>query len=414
MQVKYKNIEPSQVRADDCSKLRELDKLEMSAHVDRFINVIKKSDSQDIGKLDIREGVVGVVAPWGSGKSFFLNLLFCKVKNNYSVVYMDGSDYRNDENIELAVLKAIANSNTVKEKLQKTAKSIFAKTVNTAKFLSLKALSYSLKEEGVDELDGLLKNLGSETIDLLMNEMSESPQEKLKRELSHTAKDYPLIVIIDNLDRCDADFTLKFLTKIKEIFNIPNLLFVVAYDKEKIKNFVKQNFGDDGTTGFLRKYIAAEFYLPNFENKAKDIITHLYKSKIECFINDSIDSSDKSDTSKNPIELLENLYKNTPLTLRMIEQIFNRSITVIQNNYKNYKDDHRKVADLFSVLACKYLDEDYYYNNFYKNYDKTKTLIFFKQKSTDETSQRGKFKELPEDFSDIQKQIELNPEDKQK
>jgi len=407
MQVKYKNIEPSQVRADDCSKLKELDKLEMSAYVDRFINVIKKSSSEDIGKLDIREGVVGVVAPWGSGKSFFLNLLFCKVKNDYSVVYMDGSDYRNDENIELAVLKAIANSNTVKEKLQKTAKNIFAKTVNTAKFLSLKALSYSLKEEGVDELEGLLKNLGSETIDLLMDEMSESPQEKLKRELSHTAKDYPLIVIIDNLDRCDADFTLKFLTKIKEIFNIPNLLFVVAYDQEKIKNFVKQNFGDNGTTGFLRKYIAAEFYLPNFENKAKDIIRHLYKSKIECFINDAVDSSDKSNTSESSISLLEKLYKKTPLTLRMIEQIFNRSITVIQNNPSIYKNRHDEVANLFSVLACKYLDEDYYYNSFYKSYDKTKQPTFFKLFVNNEAEQQSELSELPEKFSNIQNQIEL-------
>lgn len=394
MHINFRNKEPNTIIKSDygCSQLFKNEKLGLDEYIKKFIKSFTKKNSDDNENHgDIREGVIGVVAPWGSGKSFFLNYLFCKLKDKYSVVYMDGSDYRNSENIELSVLKAIYTSNTVKEKLQKTALNIFK---SVGKIVAKKSMSYIFKDK--DGIGEVLEEVSNEAIDDFVDSFMETPQDKLKRELSKTAKDYPLVIIIDNLDRCDADFTLAFLTKIRSIFDIQNLLFIVAYDKIKIKNFISQKFGENNTSGFLRKYISAEFYLPNFNDSVKHLIEHFYD---ECKFNTLItkektDSTDKSsdDAVNFPIKTLEERYKTTDLTFRMIEQIIKNSSRVVEQNKEDYESSYKNVSSLFYIFACKYIDEDSYYNKFY-----SKTLESSKCNNCEKTS----------DCEKIQKQIEL-------
>lgn len=394
MHINFRNKEPNSIVKSDegCSQLFKNEKLGLDSYVMKFINAITKGDDDKFN--DVREGVIGIVAPWGSGKSFFLNYLFCKIKTNYSVVYMDGSDYRNDENIELSVLKAIYKSNTVKEKLQKTAFNIVK---NLGNYAVKKGISHFFKDE--DNIKDILEEIGNKTINDFTDSFTENPQDKLKKELAKTAKDHPLIIIIDNLDRCDADFTLTFLTKIRNIFDIQNLLFIVAYDKMKIKDFIKQKFGEDSTSDFLRKYVSAEFYLPNFESSVINLIKHFYdEGKFDEMTGTSvaIDPTDKSDdqVKEKPLKYLAELYKNTALSFRMIEQIIKNSSRVVEQNKFYYKDDNKRITNLFCVYAKKYLYEDDYYKMFYGK----------KPNNTENECEENMY---CEDFEEIQKQIEL-------
>ena len=63
--------EPYKIRRKtNCNDFIKKDKLEMGKAVERFKNIIAPINS------NIKSGVIGIVSQYGSGKSFFLNILY--------------------------------------------------------------------------------------------------------------------------------------------------------------------------------------------------------------------------------------------------------------------------------------------------------------------------------------------------
>ena len=48
----------------------------------------------------------------------------------------------------------------------------------------------------------------------------------------------PLIFIIDELDRCSPSYAVEVLEKVKHLFNIPNIVFCIAVDKEQLLSLI--------------------------------------------------------------------------------------------------------------------------------------------------------------------------------
>ena len=406
MRISYKNIEPSEERKKGCANLEDLDKLHMQDLIGSFVCNITKNGN----KKEIRQGVVGIVAPWGSGKSFFLNLLFCKLKDTYSTVYLDASIYQHEENIKLVVLQSIIKSNSVSDKFIEASKSSVRDIIKGGgKLLGNKLISSFFKKDSqLEAFKELIEGTSGDFINNMVDSFEETPQEKLKYKLGKVTENHPLVIIIDNLDRCEADFTLEFLSKIKEVFDIKNILFIIAYDKDRVKNFIKQKYGDNSTIGFLRKYVSAEFYLSNFETDIGNIIKYFYENVGILNRVEEIEEMKKNNNqnykikdSGNPISikdlptyLLEELYKNSKLTLRMIEQIISRASVVIDKKtdeqlknkkikIKQFELDYINLTKLFYVLWCKNVYEYKYYELFYTKSNKRKEL--FKSKKTNDS-----------------------------
>ena len=74
----------------------------------------------------------------------------------------------------------------------------------------------------------------------------------------------PVIFFIDELDRCNPTFAVRTLERIKHIFDIPNIVFVLSIDKSQLGNSICGYFGSDkfDAEEYLRRFIDIEYQLP--------------------------------------------------------------------------------------------------------------------------------------------------------
>ena len=68
---------------------------------------------------------------------------------------------------------------------------------------------------------------------------------------------------VDELDRCRPDYAISYLETIKHVFDIKGAVFILAADRDQLKNSAKAAFGDDlDFEEYLRKFIHREVALP--------------------------------------------------------------------------------------------------------------------------------------------------------
>ncbi|MHC5306098.1 KAP family P-loop NTPase fold protein [Bartonella sp. LJL80] len=100
-----------------------------------------------------------------------------------------------------------------------------------------------------------------------------TPYEILKAEKSADSDKepptYPLIIVIDELDRCRPDYALAILEIIKHFFNVPRVQFVLGVNLESLEHSVKARYGADiDANGYLKRFINLIFELPETIGKS--------------------------------------------------------------------------------------------------------------------------------------------------
>lgn len=179
-------------------------------------------------------------------------------------------------------------------------------------FISLVA---ELKDIGTDEafeklvptaikvgacLFGLAKGVVNKyvlDVDSVMNELNDLYGERLKKYLeqkqslenfktalsdyiaSPTEKSLPVVFVVDELDRCNPMFAVKLLERIKHLFDIPNIAFVLSISKSQLECSIKGFFGNNefDAANYLRRFIDVEMVLPKpIDNKFIDLLYSNY------------------------------------------------------------------------------------------------------------------------------------------
>lgn len=233
--------------------------------------------------------VFSIVAPWGCGKTYFIqNLIKTMNGDSVNILYNAWeSDFYDSPLIPLLV-ELLNKIETCCEKTEleediKSVKEVIKNLCNKVSFqagLNLGVINCSanfdpnkkMVESEYIELKGFIQDFRSKL---------KSIQEKVNKKI---------IIFIDELDRCNPMYTIKTLEIIKHFFGIPNVLFVLAIDKAQIENSVRTIFGinQGAENGYLRKFIDVEFQLP--EPNIIDFISfHLDKiwNKINYFIDNN-------------------------------------------------------------------------------------------------------------------------------
>lgn len=65
-------------------------------------------------------------------------------------------------------------------------------------------------------------------------------------EFSKTVRDttnFPLFIMVDELDRCRPDYAIELLERIKHLFDVKNVVFLLAIDGEQLLQQVEHTFG---------------------------------------------------------------------------------------------------------------------------------------------------------------------------
>ena len=76
----------------------------------------------------------------------------------------------------------------------------------------------------------------------------------------------PLVIAIDELDRCRPSYAVELLEVVKHFFTVNNVVFVLAIDKTQLAHAINAIYGSNfDSIGYLRRFIDLDVRLPDPE-----------------------------------------------------------------------------------------------------------------------------------------------------
>lgn len=178
----------------------------------------------------------------------------------------------------------------------------------------------------------------SDTIDVYTAEKSLMVQfhEQLSatiKTLEETGHNPTLIIFIDELDRCRPTYAIELLERVKHLFNIENVVFVMSLDKQQLGVSLKGVYGEGlNTSEYLRRFIDVEFNLPKASNKP---FTNHLVSKFSLKEKFDERKGELSYDFANFIETFNSLCGIFDLTLIAREQCFTKIAIALNNTPSN-------------------------------------------------------------------------------
>lgn len=294
---------------------------------------------------------------WGSGKSFVLEMFEQQISlfqnpetadDKYILFHYNCWQYDYYEEPAIAIVAAIKNEikkyNDIIVELPEDIKAVFAEAKDIGKKLLANFLESKL---GFDPL-AILERINNQKDVIKENAIFENEfdtyyrfkevLDDTRKQLCKLASDKPVILVVDELDRCMPNYAIKVLERLHHLFDEnSNIIVILAVDKAQLCRTINQIFGigteqtdvrmcDD----YLRKFINFSVSLDN------GVISDNFWTRYQYILNNY-------DISSNT----EELYKELPnklfygLDIRAQERIMDRIQTLhelvfeIQRNKSN-------------------------------------------------------------------------------
>ena len=310
------------------------DVLQREKFGEALANLIAKS-SDDNGL------VISLNSKWREGKTTFIKMWQgLLTSKNIPSIYIDAfeNDYTDDAFISIVnaiTLYAEQNSKEKKvdpdfiDKAKKVGVHLLSLAAKIATKTAIKVITLNtINEETLSKLRDDIADATSETAEKLVSEALNNYKVKadifqsFKTSLSGLPASLEdntsgkLVIIIDELDRCRPSFAVEVLEKIKHLFAVKNIVFVLAMHKQQLEEAIKHVYGSniDAHT-YLQKFINIETSLPEEVNGRISNKIDLYIKKLSELHNFEIRNRDS-------ISTLIALAQHFNLSLRQLEKIF--------------------------------------------------------------------------------------------
>ena len=171
---------------------------------------------------------------------------------------------------------------------------------------------------------------------LFRSALSELPL-LLAEEKSEQAEQKPLILIVDELDRCRPTFSLQLLERVKHFFSVPNVHFVLGTNLEQLANSIAAAYGPNvNGREYLQKFIHLTINLQDVFDRQMQTTASVFLDRIRNAV--ALEGKDK-EVVHDCIEELRRISEKKNLGLRTIEQLFSHIVRAIvstpPNNFKN-------------------------------------------------------------------------------
>lgn len=294
---------------------------------------------------------IGVVGEWGSGKSTIIELAKTTLLENF--VYREDVNIIDDFDpwtIKSQDALILAMYNIIMDALEENISYFKRKKVQNALINISTNIPYIGKGIG-----NFFENRIDEYTEY--KEIKADLEEKLEKSKNH------LIFIIDNLDRMNSDNVLFLLTLIGTLFKLPNITYIVAYDKKRLKSIFRTDKIDPK---YLEKIINKEIVVPKihnfdkqqiFYNCLKNCIEDIYNINNKTFfvIPESINNYNLEVVNNKTIEKVASKFDNIRDFIRFLNIII-----------YDINDVSLNKLDFLIIKLIEYFDYELYFK-IYKN-----------------------------------------------
>ncbi|UHQ54393.1 KAP family P-loop NTPase fold protein [Microbulbifer sp. YPW16] len=280
------------------SEAFEKDALGRKDFGEALLNLVTRSSDELVISLDGR---------WGEGKTTFSRMWQGMLREqNIPCVYIDAfaNDYFDEPFISVAsAINAYIEQNAnctdedkIKDFLDKT-KNVGAQLLSWTAKIGLRAATLgAIKDSDIEALgdiqnevatgvsgvvgDFIEERLTCHEKDIETLESFKSTLSQIPSMLTPTGET-PLIIIVDELDRCRPNYAVELIEKIKHLFSVRNVIFILVMHRRQLEEAVKCVYGTniDAHT-YLQKFINIETSLPkrSWDSPLNDIT--LYNKRL--------------------------------------------------------------------------------------------------------------------------------------
>ena len=299
----------------------EEDALDIVDEANRFSRLVLNNGSK-------ASMVFGLDAPWGIGKTSFINLCEAswKTADDVRVVVHRFEPLRYDSKADLL-------AKFVEDFVGTIQKSVFAPEIGAL------VSRYARITAGKTRLSILGLSFEVEPRDITAEDALEelaSALEKLR---------FRLIVVIDDLDRLDFSVVKNVLFALQKSFRLPNVSFVLCYDTENLVTHAAKIADADRVREFLEKFVTVKFGL------------FLDPSVIAKFVQQSFDEASKSYLARDP--------KMWAKSNKVISSLIVKYSAAGFENYRQAIGDIRKLKRLINTLLLLEIEKtDFEHSDF--------------------------------------------------
>ncbi len=296
--------------------------------------------------------VLAIDSGWGTGKTTFIKLRQYYLKaEGVNALYFNAWETDFSEEPLVAFLgemndglkDLIGDSKKVKHAWE-TTKSAGKQIAKRMVPAVIKMATYGAVDADKITEDMLANAFGSLSGDALENYLQQKDaikqfHESFKDFLEKASQNKPLIIFVDELDRCRPDYAIALLERIKHLFNIEGLVFVLALDKKQLGYSISTIYGEGfHSNGYLRRFIDFEYQLqqPDIESYINILFARF---KLEEFFDKRKAYRDLENDKDHLLGVFQMIASGLKLSLREIEQIFaqiNLSIRTAKKNQYLY------------------------------------------------------------------------------
>jgi KAP family P-loop domain len=320
-----------------------------------------------IGKL---EGpfVLALDSPWGTGKTTIVKMLQAKLAaEQFQCVYFNAwkVDYVTDplvalvsalDEIKLTQSKAKSafhrHLKTVKEITSAVAKRVVVTGVKAATMGVL-----DVKEDFEKSAAEVAGDMASNLVDAFQKEKQALEKfrlevEKAVEQLKAEGKKETLIFFVDELDRCRPTFAIEMLERIKHLFDVPNIVFVLSIDKSQLEASTAAVYGEKiNAPEYLRRFIDLEYGVPVVQTKKFTEFLLVRSELHDAFkLRNSYELQSEETNFVNFFTALSDVFQ---VSLRARERCITRMVVVMSQTLSNQYLDPILVALLLVLRSNK-------------------------------------------------------------
>lgn len=241
---------------------------------------------------DSKGFVISVDADYGMGKTYFLKRFADQLSINHPVAYIDAwkDDFHNEPMITLIstldeALSKFLDRKRVKDKWEKAKVALKKLGLSSIKGAAKRALSLAITSDSADDVIENVSSLYGLSKEAIEEALSKSSEEtinglgsllevndnmlgvdegiiefrKSRKYLSDFKESLnelvgaislkkvypPIVIIIDELDRCRPDYAIKMLETVKHLFDVEGIVFILGTNLIQLEKSVKVSYGSE-------------------------------------------------------------------------------------------------------------------------------------------------------------------------
>lgn len=334
-------------------------------------------------ETDIDPLTIGILGLWGAGKSTLLNLIeqHYKEKDGIICVTINAWMFESYEDAKSAIMEALLReleeripAEETKKKFRALLKKIDFLKLGTKVVSSAAPVVASIASgtplpllfsvpQNAKEIGGVIKNISdsvqnikdeyikddSTTADSVVNNVRKFKDEF--QEAINTDKIKRVVVLIDDLDRCQPERIIETLEVIKLFLSVNKTTFIIAADENVTQYAIKKkypkvdNFDVELDKEYIEKMIQLPVHIP--ELSSKDIQNYLLLLVMQKYM-----KPDSFEVLIKKIEEKKLMIGESAIDYEQIQEILNSESDIYKAGMKNECDEVAKVIlQIRSIVA---------------------------------------------------------------